>query len=212
MNPERAPRIAPDVCAILLAAGESRRMNGLKALLTWQGRPLIAYQIETLLQVAAQVLVVLGHAHEKLRPHIPDHPAVSVVMNPNYTHGRTSSIKAGLGHISPQAATLIIHSVDQPRPVAMLQELVNTHIQQRSLITIPTYQGRRGHPPIFSLHLLAELREISEERAGLRELMAHHHAEIIEMEFDSSAILTDLNRPLDYQVAKLRYAAFPPWR
>lgn len=202
MNPARTPRITPDVCAILLAAGESRRMNGLKALLPWQGRPLIAYQTATLLQVAAQVLVVLGHAHEKLRPHIPDHPAVSVVVNPNYVQGRTSSIKAGLGYISPQATALIIHSVDQPRPVAMLRDLIDAHVQQGSLITIPTYRGRRGHPPIFSLHLLSELKGISEERAGLRELMTHHRKEILELEFDSSAVLTDLNRPIDYQAAK----------
>jgi molybdenum cofactor cytidylyltransferase len=183
----------------------------MKALLPFGEGTLLEYQIDSLSSVPeiAGVVVVVGHRHEKLLPLLEGKEGacpeldegVRAVFNPNYRLGRASSITAGLRGVSPGVDGILIIGVDQPRPRNLLARLVAEHLGGNAPITAPTYRGKRGHPTLFSTALLPELLAISEERQGLREVMSRHRAEIRNIDFDTPAVLLDINTPEDYQVA-----------
>ena len=194
----------PQTVAILLAAGESRRMGELKALLPWQGTSLLAHQVDALKQAGAdQVVVVLGHRAEELRPIVEGQEGVTLVFNPDYWQGKTTSIKAGLraaGEHNP--AALLLLNVDQPRSAETIEFLLWSHRSGGALITIPTYQGKGGHPIILDPALLEELLSIEEATQGMKAVVQRHWDRTQKVEMDQPEVLWDLNTPEQYRQAR----------
>ncbi len=217
------------IAALLLAAGESTRMGELKALLPWRGKTLLEHQVAALTSAGvSRTVVVLGHQSERLDTLLNRRAGVLCVYNPDYRQGKTTSIKAGLrvlrqippnpplkkggeGGIHHEAAILVLN-VDQPRSAHTIRRIMELHRvgSQRSkgglqtrpyLITVPTYQGKGGHPIILSTSLMAELMDISEDNQGLKAVARRHEGEAQRVEIDASEILLDLNTPQDYQKA-----------
>ena len=190
-----------DVVAILLAAGESRRMGQLKALLPWQGVSLIKHQVASLRAGGVdQVVVVLGHRSDELKSELGDTAGVSWQLNPDYLQGKTTSIKAGLNALgTDQPQALLLLNVDQPRSAGVIRFLLEGHLSQGSLITIPTHNGKGGHPIILSPTLLDELRRIDEESFGIKAVVQRHLEGTRRVEMDSPEVLWDLNTPEEYQ-------------
>jgi molybdenum cofactor cytidylyltransferase len=189
--------------AILLAAGESRRMGQLKALLPWQGTSLLAHQVGALLEAGADhVIVVLGHRAEELKPLLEGQPKVTGVVNPDYLQGKTTSIKVGVkaaAQYNPQS--LMILNVDQPRTADTVRHLLHQHHASSALITIPTYHGKGGHPIILDASLLDELLSIQEETLGLKAVTERHQERMQRVEVEDPEVLWDLNTPEQYQAA-----------
>lgn len=195
----------PFVSAVLTAAGLSSRMGRPKPLLPWRGKSLVESQIQSLLKAGAhEVIVVLGHRAKEMAPHVTGE-AVRAIVNHLYREGRTSSIKAGLEAVSPDATDIVIMAVDQPRTPQIVSDVINAHLEAEALLTSPRYHGRGGHPLIFSARLLPELSRISEENQGLREVFERHRAEINEVAFDDPTIRLDLNTPEAYNDAFERH-------
>ncbi len=196
---------AARISVILLAAGESSRMAQPKQSLLWQGVPLLRYHVEQLLATTAQeIVVVLGYKAGEFAAVLKQvNPGgrAKLALNPNYRFGKTTSIKAGLENVTDDATAVVILAVDQPRPAAVLQRLFDAHVQEKNLISIPACQGKHGHPPMFDASLIQELAKISEEKHGVREVIERHRDALRTVEFDSPAVLTNLNTPEDYQQA-----------
>jgi molybdenum cofactor cytidylyltransferase len=177
-------------------------MGRLKALLDWTGQPLILYQAEQLLRAPVErLIVVLGHRKDELLPLIPHAPSLTVVDNPDYVSGKVSSILAGVS-AAPRDDVLLL-GVDQPRPVALITRTVDAHRRAGGPITVAGYQGRRGHPVIFSPELRAGLLAITEEREGLRQVLRAHAEGVRVVETDDPLALVNLNTPQDYEAAIL---------
>src|SRR3972149_3083400 len=112
------------VYALLLAAGESARMGQPKALLPWQGGTLLEFQVEQILAGGIErVILVLGHEAERIQSAVPALPRTTIVVNPEYATGRTSSVRAGMDAIPADADAALVLSVDQPRPAALTRRL-----------------------------------------------------------------------------------------
>ena len=196
------------VSAILTAAGESTRMGRPKPLLPWQGTTLVEYQVQSLTQAgAAEVVVVLGHESDAVAPYVKG-PCSRWVLNPDYRLGRTSSIRAGLSAIDPDADAILLLGVDQPRTEKIVSAVIDAHARLGALITSPRYRGRGGHPLIFSASLKDELQSISEEGQGIRQVFDAHRGDVSEVEIDDSLVRLDLNTPEAYKAAKARYGGF----
>ena len=193
------------VSAVLTAAGESTRMGCPKPLLPWRGMSLVEYQVRSLIEGGVdEVVAVLGHEAGLIAP-LVTRPSVRYVVNPDYRRGRTTSIKAGLRSIDPDARAILLLAVDQPRTGEIISAVVEAHLEASALITSPRFQGRGGHPLIFSSSLKGELERISEERQGIREVFGAHRDEVTEVELDDPMVRLDLNTPEDYEEAKRRY-------
>ena len=189
--------------AILLAAGESRRMKELKALLPWQGSVLLRHQVQSLLGGGVdQVVVVFGHRAGELIPLVEGVDGASWVINPDYMLGKTTSLKVGVAaakELGPQ--DVLILNVDQPRQPTTIRLVLDCHRQQSGLITSPAFQGKGGHPIVVSASLLDELAQVDEATLGLKAVTQRHETEVDKVELGIPEVLWDLNTPEDYQDA-----------
>lgn len=197
-----------ETVAILLAAGESRRMGSSKALLAWRGTSLLDYQITALRQGGVdRVVVVLGHQPETLKPILKDRAGVTWTVNLDYARGKTTSIKTGLNALDPAEFddngrwAILILNVDQPRSPDTVREVLRRHRETGMLITIPTFTGKGGHPIVLDSALLPELRSIVEENFGVKAVVRAHADSTHRTEMPTAEVLRDLNTPEDYQAA-----------
>ena len=192
--------------AILLSAGESSRMGTPKALLDWFGQPLVLSQAEALFEGGAnRVIVVTGAHHDEISDTIADTPNITVAANPDWSRGKTTSIKSGLRELSPSCQTLIVLAVDQPRPAWAINQALKSHLHSKSPVTSPRYFGHGGHPLLFDAALFPELAKISEEHEGLRDVMKRYDRDINRVHFDNPVVRFDLNTPKDYEAALRTY-------
>lgn len=200
------------VAALLLAAGESTRMGELKALLPWAGKTLLEHQVDALTSAGlSPIIVVLGHEADRLLPLLSPKQAVQCVRNPDYRQGKTTSLNAGLRTLqgtwtdtaSPEEDAVLVLNVDQPRSLETIRRVLDLHVSgsQTTLITIPTYGGKGGHPLVLSTYLLRELMEVSEESLGLLAVVRRHEGETHRAELGTPEVLLDLNTTEDYQKA-----------
>ncbi|MEE8369311.1 MAG: nucleotidyltransferase family protein [Dehalococcoidia bacterium] len=193
------------IAAILLAGGESSRMGTPKPLLEWGGRTLIEYQLAQLMAPPVdRVVVVLGHRADEVRP-LVHRAGARAVINELYREGRASSLRVGADTLGEDTEVVLLLNVDQPRPHSVIERLVAEHRRRGNLISVPAFQGKRGHPPLLSGSLLGELREVREASQGLRGLMKAHDSEVKEVAFDTEIVLLDVNRPDEYERARASY-------
>lgn len=199
-----------DYVAILLAAGDSERMGTPKALLPWRGRPLLSHQLQQIQKSRlGECVVVLGREASRLEPLVqpplrPTWKSRSVV-NPWHTMGKCSSILTGLTALRSRPDGIVIASVDQPLDHRLLDALLRAgeaewegHDQSRArTVIIPTFRGRRGHPPLFSGALIGELMGIEEESEGLKAVVRRRPERVLEVSWDNADLLLNLNTPLD---------------
>src|SRR3954467_176545 len=188
------------IAALLLAAGESTRMGRMKQLVTWDGRPLVAWQAEQLRDGGAgEVVVVLGHRAEEIRAAVP--PWCRVVLNEAYRDGRATSLRAGALALADDTEALLIINVDQPRPSWLSRRLIEQWRTSRAPIVSPKFPRRFGHPVLLDGTLLPELREVDEATQGLPAVAPHHASDAVAVAVDNEALDYDMNTPEDYEAA-----------
>ncbi len=186
------------IAGLLLAAGESRRMGSPKPLLDWHGRPLVQHQVRELRRGGCDlVMVVLGHQAGRVESFVQASQA-QVVYNTDYREGRASSVRAGAQALPGNLDWIVVLGVDQPRPAGVVAAMVKAARQSDASILLPVYQGRHGHPTLFSGRLLAEMAQVQDETLGLRAVVRRHESELRDVPVDTGAVLLDLNTPQDY--------------
>jgi CTP:molybdopterin cytidylyltransferase MocA len=189
------------IAALLLAAGESTRMGQLKALLPWRGTTLLEYALAELSGARVDVLlVVLGHAADELAP-IVERAGARAVLNPRYREGRATSIAAGVAALPTGVGHLLVASVDQPRPRAVVDALLAAHLAADAPISRAVHGGKHGHPTVFAAALLGELRRADESSEGMKSVLRGHAEGIQDVEIDDPAVLLNLNTPEQYAAA-----------
>lgn len=193
------------VIAILLAGGESSRMGTPKPLLDWGGHTLIEYQIAQLREGGAdKVIVVLGHRADEILPFVHQAGAQAII-NELYSEGRASSVRVAAGALPEDTGAVVVLNVDQPRPAWVTSRLLDEHRHERPLITVPAFEGKRGHPVVLDARLAPELREVREATEGMRAVIQAHAAQVMEVLFDTPVVVLDMNVPEEYEKAKTTY-------
>jgi molybdenum cofactor cytidylyltransferase len=191
--------------AILLAAGESTRMGEPKPLLRWGETTLIEYQLGELGDSGLDdIVVVLGYEAERVHP-LASTAGTRVVMNEGYREGRASSLRVGAAAVPDDVEAVLVLNVDQPRPRMLLRRLLEEHGEGGAAISVPTYDGRRGHPTVVAGALLSDLRAADEQSQGLRGFLQRHAQVVREVGFATPLVLLDLNTPEEYERARQDY-------
>jgi molybdenum cofactor cytidylyltransferase len=194
--------------SIMLAAGESSRMGSLKALLPWGETSLIEAQIEQIAKSQiGELVVVIGYQYEQLEPKLilmknrfKHELNIAIMINSDYESGKTSSIRTGMTGISNQSKGVVILGVDQPVRTRSLEQLLSG--LEEKAIHIPLFEGKKGHPPMYSRSYYHELGNVSEKNKGLREINHNHPNHIQFIEVHEPQVLLNLNTVEDYIRAK----------
>jgi molybdenum cofactor cytidylyltransferase len=189
------------ISAILLAAGESRRMGRPKQLLTWQGKTLLQHVLESLISSDAdEIILVLGHEADLIRESLPELP-IKIVINPDYQQGMASSLRRGLLAMDPGSEAFLVLLADQPGiGPGIINTLIRTFRQAdpRRGIVRPVYRGRQGHPVIIGTQYLQEALQ-QQGDVGARRILLNHPGDILEIDVEEDAVLKDIDTPEEYR-------------
>jgi molybdenum cofactor cytidylyltransferase len=184
--------------AIVLAAGESKRMGMPKPLLRFHGTSFLG-QIVSVLQGGDvdRITVVLGARAQMIRESI-DLSAVDVVVNEDYREGQLSSLIAGLGAVPLQTDAILLCLVDNP---LIARETVNRIVgafrETGKPIVIPVFNGRRGHPALFARPVFDELLNAPVDKSA-RHVVQSNEDKVFEVDIPDPGILTRIDTPEDY--------------
>ena len=187
------------ICAIVLAAGQSRRMGVQKLLLPFGSKTVITHIVDQLTASSVdKVYVVVGTQGERVSRELFDQP-ISIVNNSNYKSGMLSSLRCGLHAMAQQCRAVLVVLGDQPSVTTkLIDQMLQTFASTEKQILIPLYQGKRGHPLIFSTTYRDEILT-HYDNVGLRGLLYAHKDDIFELSVTASGVLSDMDYPEDYQ-------------
>jgi molybdenum cofactor cytidylyltransferase len=170
-------------------------MGSPKALLSYQGRPFLEHLLEVTQHPKISVRrVVLGpHAEPIARAiHLP---ADEIVINADWEKGQLSSIQAVLHSLPSGLDGMLVFLVDHPLISApLVNELISAFYASQASIALPVFQGRRGHPVIFSSRVFPELLAAPMD-VGARAVVWAHPAEVCEFPTNEEGCVLNLNDP-----------------
>ena len=195
------------ISAIILAAGEGKRIGSTKALLNWGNENLINYQINSLSHKSiTEKIVVVGSESENVKKAILRNE-IKIAENNNYLSGKTSSIKKGISYIGNDQNDILLMAVDQPRTEDLINKVVDFHITNPldKKISMPYKEGHGGHPIIFSNLFLDDLSKIKEESFGIREIIKNNSESIIRFKTSDISSNIDINTSEDYELFHNRF-------
>ena len=183
------------LAAVILSGGASRRMGSPKALVSYQGTPFLEHLLSLTRHRSIQARrVVLGPDAEVISKQIALAPE-EVVINKDWEQGQLSSIHAALRSLPPGTEGMLLCPVDHPLVSgALVNRLIAEFLESRAPIVLPTYEGRRGHPVIFSSALYDELLRAPMDK-GARAVVWAHSKEVRELPTTEEGCVLNLNDP-----------------
>ena len=184
------------LAALILSAGASSRMGRPKALLPYREGTFLQHLIDvTRHPKIGERRVVLGAGANEIRKIANIDPSI-VVLNHDWKKGQLSSICAGVRSLAEiETDGILLCPVDHPLVSAnLISELVDQFYKREKTIVLPTYNGRRGHPVIFSSVLYNDLLAAPVEK-GARAVVWAHAADVLEVPTDEEGIVLNINDP-----------------
>jgi molybdenum cofactor cytidylyltransferase len=187
----------PRIGALLLAAGQSRRMGGPNKLLAEiDGLPMVARVAQRLLASRARPIVaVLGNQAETVDAALGKLP-VERVRNPDFAAGLSTSLKRGIAALPDDLEGVIVCLGDMPLISGRhLERLITAFnpLEGRAII-VPTRRGKRGNPVLWSKRFFTEMAGLAGD-VGAKHLIGEHAELVAEVEMDDDAVLVDIDTP-----------------
>jgi len=187
------------ICAIILAAGRSRRMGTQKLLLPFGGQSVIVHIADQILRGGVeQTIVVVAPDAAALAEALAGR-SITLVTNPDDEGDMLSSVRCGLRALPQECEAVLVVLGDQP---AVRGELIAGMVHAMRTagrpIVVPVHQGRRGHPILFSARYRQEVLT-SHDGVGLRGMLLRHPEDVLELDVPSDWVLADMDWPEDYR-------------
>ena len=176
------------ISAILLAAGQSKRMNGENKLAKEiQGIPLIKLSVKNILASSInELIIVLGHQKEIIEKLIDKNEKIKFVFNKNFESGMASSIKTGLNNLSEKTEAFFICLGDMPMVSYDIYNLLIKSKDNREII-VPTYKGQQGNPVLFDKSMKEKVLDIRGD-VGAKKILELNKDKILNLEIDDQSI------------------------
>jgi molybdenum cofactor cytidylyltransferase len=186
------------ISALILAAGQSKRMGTPKMLLPWGDTTVLEKVIATFKSAGVEdILVLTGGARKQVEELVGN--SARCVFNPDYAQKEMlSSVQVGMAELKSGVEATLIGLGDQPQVQESSVRLVVDEYRNSGVsIVVPSFQMRRGHPWLVAR---AHWEEILDMRSpeSLRDFLNKHSEKINYVEVENDSILQDLDTPEDY--------------
>jgi molybdenum cofactor cytidylyltransferase len=191
-------KVKNNISAIILAAGESKRMGFPKMLLTFEGVSMLQKVIGN---VAASdvnnIIVVTGANGDMLKDIIGKYSVISC-YNADYRNGMLSSVQCGFRNLPADFEAVLVFQGDQPLIKPEVINLVISAFRSSGKgIVIPVFSGKRGHPILIHSKYTNEIEKLSPYE-GLRSLSYKYSDDVYEIDANDKGILRDFDTLEDY--------------
>lgn len=186
------------IAGIILAAGASSRMGSPKALLEYQGETFVNRLVRVLSSVCDRVIVVVGYHAAEIGGRVQ---GATVVVNPDPSRGQLSSLQTGLRAAPEDAEAVLFTPVDSPSveapTIARVVEAFRSR-DENTLLVIPRFHGKRGHPVCAAREVIAEFLDLP-ATGRAKEIVNRHEARTLYLEVDDPGVLADIDDPEAYR-------------
>jgi molybdenum cofactor cytidylyltransferase len=188
-----------ELWAVILAAGESKRMGTPKMLLPFGGKTMIECVVRNVTgSDVDKTLIVLGAYSEIILEIVKELPVRSC-YNDKYKEGMLSSVKCGFGNLPDEFDAVLVFQGDQPFITPKATNLViEAYRLSGKGIVIPVYNKKRGHPLMINRKYKDEVENL-DPNEGLRSLAQKYSYDVYEVETGEQGILRDFDTFEEYQ-------------
>ena len=199
---DAGPQQAPRVAVLVLAAGRSTRMGGPNKLLAdVDSQPLVVHAVKAALaSQAVEVVVVLGHMADQVRPaiekEVPTGGRLRFVTNPEFADGLSTSVRTGIAALGDDVDAAIVQLGDMPGVGAPLLDRLMaafSPVEGRS-ICVPTVGGKRGNPVLWARRFFPDMGRLAGD-SGAKHLIGEHADLVCEVEMTGEAAITEIDTP-----------------
>jgi molybdopterin-guanine dinucleotide biosynthesis protein A/molybdopterin converting factor small subunit len=212
-----------EAAAIILTGGKSSRMGRPKALLLFDGEPLIAHIVRMLKRIFAEAIVVAAPGEQFVelssllrsqpnqpnQPNKPNEPKVTLVQDEVAYQGPVGGIYYGLR--AAKSEVCFVTSCDVPFLNPSLISYLRSQISNHDVV-VPLWQGR--FQPLHAIYRrsVAPLLKEQLERGELRPIFLYERVRTYKVSedeirrFDPEGLsFLNMNTPEDYQAALSRW-------
>src|SRR5437867_6947927 len=160
-------------------------------------------EIEAAIRLPAERKRDSAQPHKSERKRDSAQPHKSFVLNPDYEKGMITSFQTGIRALSSDASGAFLFLVDHPLvEPATIEALIMNLAPNR--IVLPTFEGRRGHPVLFSSEILEEILALrSSEGANI--VVRRNPQRIVEVPVNASGIPADIETPEQFEQLQKDY-------
>jgi molybdenum cofactor cytidylyltransferase len=185
------------ICAIILAAGESRRMGQLKPLLKIKEKTFLQHISEQVQKAGIdRIFVITGFEAEKVKKE-SGVGAVHFLTNHEYSNGQFSSLQTGIKNLPKNCSGVLVCLVDQPHiKCEWIHKLLDAFQKTNAPIVTPKFKSKRGHPILFNSSLFEEILQMGPKQTA-HDLKRNHYENIVDVLIDDEGLIFDADTPDD---------------
>ena len=190
------------ISAILLAAGQSKRMGGDNKLIKkYNKKYLINYIVGTLIKSKVdKIIIVLGFQSPKVRKITAKNEKINFIYNKNYKSGISSSIKVGLKRVSKKNIGFLIVQADMPLiSKKIINSLCHAIRKKNKEIVAPIYKKNIGNPIGFKSSMIKILNKTKGD-SGAKKMIKRNKKNISLIKINSKSIFKDFNTKKDFSI------------
>lgn len=189
-----------NIAVLVLAAGNSSRMQTPKQLLKIGDKPLLEHVLVKANAISKNdVLCVLGANATRIQQEIGTKNVV-YIFNENYQEGLSTSIVSGITYLEknyPNLEGVFILLADQPAiEIAYMKNLIELFSEHKNKIIASNYQKKNGVPAVFPKAFFNELKLLKGDFGAKEFLEKNKNVTIVS---DVEVCLIDLDTKSDYE-------------
>jgi molybdenum cofactor cytidylyltransferase len=189
------------ISAVLLGAGEGKRMGKDKLSLPLGEKTVLERSLEALVRSDVDEVLVVVREKPEDRGGLFRDRRVRFVINPDFRCGMSASVRRGIRAMNPRSQGVLIALGDQPflKP-RTINALIRAFLRNKGGIVLPVYRGKTGHPVLFDRSFAARLLQLEGDVGG-RSVVEAHREKIVLVRTRSKAVLQDIDTRKDYREA-----------
>jgi molybdenum cofactor cytidylyltransferase len=187
------------VSAILLGAGESKRMGRDKLLLPWGKRTILEHCLQVLLRSKVKEVIVVLNPQNTVLTNGLGEKRIKVVLNPDYKKGMSGSIRRGIQALNPKSDGILIALGDMVfLRSRTIDAILRAFRQEKGNIILPSFRGRQGHPVLFHRKYKGELLKLKGDTGG-KSIIMKHPEDVLVIPVKSKGVIRDIDTWEEYK-------------